>query len=83
MSVLNPAALLLLLIAVPITLLYVLRVRLRRAPISSMMFWQQALADQPPRAFLAAFSTSRQLAAANAAATPARTRCCRFAMEQR
>lgn len=51
MSVLNPAALLLLLIAVPITLLYVLRVRLRRAPISSMMFWQQALADQPPRAF--------------------------------
>jgi hypothetical protein len=50
MSFLNPAALLLLLIAVPITLLYVLRVRLRRAPVSSMMFWQQALADQPPRA---------------------------------
>ena len=50
MSLLNPAALLLLLIAVPITLLYVLRVRLRRAPVSSMMFWQQALADQPPRA---------------------------------
>jgi hypothetical protein len=51
MLVMNPAALLLLLIAVPITLLYVLRVRLRRAPVSSLMFWQQALADQPPRAF--------------------------------
>lgn len=51
MSLLNPAALLLLLIALPVTLLYVLRVRLRRAPVSSMMFWQKALADQPPRAF--------------------------------
>lgn len=51
MVVMNPAALLLLLIAVPITLLYVLRVRLHRAPVSSLMFWQQALADQPPRAF--------------------------------
>lgn len=51
MSLLNPSALLLLLIALPITLLYVLRVRLRRAPVSSLMFWQKALADQPPRAF--------------------------------
>lgn len=51
MSLLNPAALLLLLIALPVTLLYVLRVRLRRAPVSSMMFWQKALADQPARAF--------------------------------
>ncbi|MFM7057630.1 MAG: VWA domain-containing protein [Planctomycetota bacterium] len=51
MNLLNPSALLLLVIALPITLLYVLRVRLRRAPVSSMMFWQQALADQPPRAF--------------------------------
>ncbi|MFM8475915.1 MAG: vWA domain-containing protein, partial [Planctomycetaceae bacterium] len=51
MSLLNPTALLLLLIALPVTLLYVLRVRLRRAPVSSLMFWQKALADQPPRAF--------------------------------
>ena len=51
MSLLNPAALFLLLIALPITLLYVLRVRLRRVPVSSLMFWQKALADQPPRAF--------------------------------
>jgi len=51
MSLLNPTALLLLLIALPITVLYVLRVRLRRAPVSSLMFWQKALAEQPPRAF--------------------------------
>jgi hypothetical protein len=41
MSLLNPAALFLLLIALPITLLYVLRVRLRRVPVSSLMFWQK------------------------------------------
>ena len=45
----TPAALLLTLIALPITLLYLLRVRVRKVPISTDMFWSQVFEQRPPR----------------------------------
>ncbi|MCP4192988.1 MAG: VWA domain-containing protein [Planctomycetaceae bacterium] len=45
-----PNALLWLLLAVPILGLYLLKLRLRREPISSTMFWDQVFDDHKPRA---------------------------------
>jgi len=46
MSLLMPAALGLLLLAIPITLLYLLRQRRRHVRVSSLMFWDQVLKEQ-------------------------------------
>src|SRR5205085_8084886 len=40
MSLVNPSALLLAGLAIPILALYILKVRLRRAPVSTLLFWR-------------------------------------------
>ncbi len=45
----TPTALLLGLIALPVTLLYLLRVRTRRIPVSTDMFWNRVFEERPPR----------------------------------
>jgi hypothetical protein len=49
MSLANPAALLLAGLAVPIVALYILKVRLRRAPVSTLLFWRQIFEEKKPR----------------------------------
>jgi hypothetical protein len=49
MSLVNPAALLLAGLAVPIVALYILKVRLRRAPVSTLLFWRQIFEEKKPR----------------------------------
>ncbi len=51
MSLAVPTALFLGLIALPILLLYVLKVRLRRIPVSTNLFWKQMFDEKPPRAW--------------------------------
>src|SRR6478735_7676421 len=36
-------------LAVPIVIFYILKVRLRRIPVSTTMFWRQIFEDKPPR----------------------------------
>ncbi len=45
----TPTALLLGLLALPVTLLYLLRVRTRRVPVSTDMFWTRVFEERPPR----------------------------------
>ena len=54
MSFAHPLALLLLLLLIPVGLLYWLRLRVPRVVIGTGVFWQQALAEEPFRAPLAA-----------------------------
>ena len=49
MNLAAPIALTWAALAVPIILLYILKVRLRRVPVSTTMFWQQIFEDKPPR----------------------------------
>jgi len=49
MSFAHPLSLWWLALAAPIVLLYILRLRLRRQPISTTMFWSQILEEKPPR----------------------------------
>ncbi len=51
MSLAVPTALFLGLIALPILLLYILKVRLRRIPVSTNLFWKQMFDEKPPRAW--------------------------------
>lgn len=44
-----PSAWLLLAIAIPIIALYILKIRLRRIPISTNLFWKQVYDEKPPR----------------------------------
>lgn len=39
------------LLAIPVIVLFILKVRLRRRPISTLLFWDQLLEEQPPRAW--------------------------------
>ncbi len=50
MSFAYPSALFWLALAIPLVLLYILKVRLRRVSISTNMFWQQVYEEKPPRA---------------------------------
>lgn len=50
MSFTNPLALLWALLAVPVVVLYLLRVRVRRVPMATAMFWEQAFEEKQPRA---------------------------------
>ena len=50
-----PAALMLAAIAVPITVLYVLRVRSRQIPVSTTMFWSKVFDEKPPRSWWQSF----------------------------
>lgn len=47
----NPARFWWALLAVPIILLFVLRIRLRRRQVSTLLFWDQLFEQQPPRAW--------------------------------
>ena len=49
MNLVNPAALLLAGLAVPIVVFYILKIRLRRVPVSTLMFWQQIFEEKKPR----------------------------------
>lgn len=49
MSFANPTALIWAALAVPIVIFYILKVRLRRVPVSTVMFWRQIFDEQPPR----------------------------------
>ena len=49
MSFAAPAALILGAIALPIIALYILKIRLRRVPVSTNMFWNQVYEEKPPR----------------------------------
>jgi hypothetical protein len=49
MSLVNPTALLLAALAIPVVVLYILKVRLRRVPVSTLMFWRQIFEEQKPR----------------------------------
>ncbi len=47
----NPAGLWWAAVAVPIVLLYVLKVRLRRQPVSTFLFWDQVFHEKKPRSW--------------------------------
>jgi hypothetical protein len=49
MSLVNPAALLLAGLAVPVIIFYILKIRLRRFPVSTLLFWQQIFEEKKPR----------------------------------
>jgi hypothetical protein len=49
MNVVNPAALFLAALAAPIIVFYVLKIRLRRVPVSTLLFWQQIFDEKKPR----------------------------------
>jgi hypothetical protein len=45
----SPSSLYWLALAVPVVVFYILKIRLRRQPVSTVMFWQQVLDEQNPR----------------------------------
>ena len=49
MSLAVPSALAFALIAIPIIVFYILKVRLRQVPVSTNMFWKQIFDEKPPR----------------------------------
>jgi von Willebrand factor type A domain/Aerotolerance regulator N-terminal len=49
MSLINPTALLLAGLALPIIIFYILKIRLRRVPVSTLMFWQQIFEEKKRR----------------------------------
>ncbi len=54
MNFANPSSLLWAGLAVPIVIFYILKIRLRRVPVSTILFWQQIFEEKQPRAHLAA-----------------------------
>ena len=51
MSFALPIAFALTALALPIVALYILKVRLRRVPVSTNLFWKQIYGEKPPRSF--------------------------------
>ncbi len=49
MSLANPSALLWALLAVPVVIFYVLKIRLKRVPVSTVIFWRQIFDEKKPR----------------------------------
>src|SRR5260370_36292954 len=49
MSLANPAALAWLLLAVPVVIFYILKIRLKRIPVSTVLFWRQIFDEKRPR----------------------------------
>ena len=49
MSLAVPSALLLAALSIPIIAFYILKVRLRRVPVSTNLFWKQIYDEKPPR----------------------------------
>lgn len=52
MSLASPERLMWLLIAVPIIMLYILRTRLKRQPVSTLLFWDQLFDQKRQRSWL-------------------------------
>jgi hypothetical protein len=49
MNLANPVALLWAMLAVPIIIFYILKLRLRRVPVSTVIFWRQIFEEKKPR----------------------------------
>ncbi|HEY1380544.1 MAG TPA: BatA and WFA domain-containing protein [Gemmataceae bacterium] len=49
MNLANPSALLWALLAVPVIVFYILKLRLRRVPVSTVIFWRQIFEEKKPR----------------------------------
>ena len=49
MSLANPTALLWLLLAIPVVVFYILKIRLKRVPVSTVIFWRQIFDEKRPR----------------------------------
>lgn len=49
MSLAHPSALAWLALAIPIVIFYILKIRLRRVPVSTILFWQQIFEEKQPR----------------------------------
>ena len=49
MSLANPTALLWLLLAIPVVVFYILKIRLKRVPVSTVIFWRQIFDEKKPR----------------------------------
>src|SRR3954447_12598723 len=49
MNLANPTALLWALLAVPVVVFYVLKIRLKRVPVSTVIFWRQLFDEKRPR----------------------------------
>jgi hypothetical protein len=49
MNLANPAALAWGLLAVPVVIFYILKIRLKRVPVSTVLFWQQIFDEKKPR----------------------------------
>ena len=49
MSFANPTALLWAMLAVPVVVFYVLKIRLKRVPVSTVIFWRQLFDEKRPR----------------------------------
>src|SRR5258705_13491009 len=49
MSLANPTALLWALLAVPVVIFYVLKIRLKKVPVSTVIFWRQIFDEKKPR----------------------------------
>jgi hypothetical protein len=49
MSLANPTALFWLLLAIPVVVFYILKIRLKRVPVSTVIFWRQIFDEKRPR----------------------------------
>src|SRR5580692_12261570 len=49
MSLANPIALLWALLILPIVIFYILKIRLKRVPVSTVIFWRQIFDEKKPR----------------------------------
>jgi von Willebrand factor type A domain/Aerotolerance regulator N-terminal len=49
MSLTNPTALMWLFLAVPVVIFYILKIRLKRVPVSTVIFWRQIFDEKKPR----------------------------------
>jgi hypothetical protein len=49
MSLANPIALMWALLAIPIVVFYILKIRLKRVPVSTVIFWRQIFDEKKPR----------------------------------
>ncbi len=49
MNLLNPSSLIWLTLAIPIVVFYILKIRMRRVPVSTVMFWEQVFEEKQPR----------------------------------
>src|SRR5437667_5022823 len=49
MNIANPSGLLWASLAIPIVIFYILKIRMRRVPVSTVLFWRQIFEDKKPR----------------------------------